>query len=592
MTPTLNVDIVQFCDASYQECIAMGALWYIEPDSISPARQTMSDREPAKASQSADDVRTASLAGPKAAEARAISIPPPADERETATLLKQLSVGTVIDNKYKIDAIIGKGAMGVVLSATHIHLKEQVALKFLSTAANVQSEDFHSRFRREAQVSAKLKNEHITRVIDVGMWRDRYPFMVMDLLIGEDLRVVLRSSPGGRLATGIALDYIVQVCEGLAEAHSHGIVHRDLKPSNLFVTKRHDGSELIKILDFGISKWSEQADELDELTQTGVVLGSPKYMSPEQLFGASEVDSRADVWSLGAIFYEMLSGRPPYDFPTISRLGAAMATGQAPPSLRELVPDLSPALEAAVMRCFAHERDERTPNVAALAGELLDSIGAPFAGQVRQRIGAMLDPKRVGDGMLSSSGALALGAQTYNTLSISTGSNPSLSSSQGLRPSLSGFGIPSSQPGAVGASVAPEPAAKSKAWLLVLAALLLVGSVVAVFLFSGKHSPEDAAVPLPPAPTTPVAATELRPVVNATATATASAPPPVIATATAPAEHKPPTTPHWVPPRWTPPHTAATAKPTAPTGPSTVTTTPPAAPTATAPKSNPLEDRQ
>ncbi|HEY2512215.1 MAG TPA: serine/threonine-protein kinase, partial [Polyangiaceae bacterium] len=152
---------------------------------------------------------------------------------ETASLLKLLTVGTTIDGKYKIDEIIGRGAMGVVVAATHIHLRERVALKFLSTKAHGDTSDFHSRFRREAQVSAKLRNEHITRVIDVGVWRERVPFMVMDHLVGYDLRRTLKSSPEGRLPTALALDYVVQMCEGLAEAHAHGIVHRDLKPSNL-----------------------------------------------------------------------------------------------------------------------------------------------------------------------------------------------------------------------------------------------------------------------------------------------------------------------------------------------------------------------
>src|SRR5208282_5881625 len=156
-----------------------------------------------------------------------------------------------------------------------------------------------------------LRNEHIARVIDVGVWREKVPFMVMDLLVGDDLRRTLKQSPNGRLPVPTALEYIVQICEGLAEAHAHGIVHRDLKPSNIYVTKRPDGTDLIKILDFGISKWSSHEEQVDELTQTGVVLGSPKYMAPEQLFGSANVDARADVWSIAAILYEMLSGRPP-----------------------------------------------------------------------------------------------------------------------------------------------------------------------------------------------------------------------------------------------------------------------------------------
>ena len=332
--------------------------------------------------------------------------------------------------------------MGVVAAATHVHLKERVALKFLSTRAHAQAADFHSRFRREAQVSAKLRNEHITRVIDVGIWREQVPFMVMDHLVGHDLRRTLKQAPNGRLPTAVALDYIVQVCEGLAEAHSHGIVHRDLKPSNLFVTKRHDGTDLIKILDFGISKWSTQEEQLDELTQTGVVLGSPKYMAPEQLFGSATVDARADVWSIGAIFYEMLTGKPPYDFPTLTRICAELAADRPPPSLRQFVPDVPPQLEAVLMQCFARDREQRISNVAEFAGALLESVDAPFAGQVRQKIATMLDPKGQGAGLTTSSGPSALGnTGDFRSLALNT-STPSITTSGALR--LASEGIPPS----------------------------------------------------------------------------------------------------------------------------------------------------
>src|SRR5439155_25315517 len=143
--------------------------------------------------------------------------------------------------------------------------------------------------------------------------------------------------------------------------------------------KRSDGSDLIKILDFGISKWSAQQADFDELTQAGVVLGSPKYMAPEQLFGSATVDTRADVWSIGAIFYELLTGRPPFDCPTLHRMVAELATDRPPPRLRDAGLDVPEALDDALARCFARDREARVQNVAELASSLLDAVDAPFA---------------------------------------------------------------------------------------------------------------------------------------------------------------------------------------------------------------------
>jgi serine/threonine-protein kinase len=306
----------------------------------------------------------------------------PESEDESRAILAQLTTGAVVDAKYQIDRVLGRGAMGVVVQATHVHLGEKVALKFLHYRARSGTEDFQSRFKREARVSAKLKNEHITRVIDVGVWKERVPYMVMDYLEGGDLRELIKSQ--GPLPIGVAIDYAVQICVGIAEAHANGIVHRDLKPSNLFLTRRPDGSDLLKVLDFGISKWRASETELEELTQTGVVLGSPKYMAPEQLFGSSDVDARADVWSIGAIVYEMIAGRPPFDLPTFTRICAELSTNRPPPSLIAKRPEVTPELEAVIMKCFERNPDERTRDVAELAGNLLDAVQAPFAAPMRQ----------------------------------------------------------------------------------------------------------------------------------------------------------------------------------------------------------------
>ncbi|HEY2514725.1 MAG TPA: serine/threonine-protein kinase [Polyangiaceae bacterium] len=304
--------------------------------------------------------------------------------------LSQLRVGTVVEGKYRVEQVLGRGGMGVVVAATHVDLNEKVALKFLHVkeSDSENPEDFQARFALEARVCAKLRNDHIARVRDVAMWKGKVPFMVMEYLEGTDLRRVVRAEK--KLSVAKAAEYVIQICEGLAEAHAQGIVHRDLKPANMFITKRHDGAELVKVLDFGISKWSS-GNETGELTKTGIMLGSPKYMSPEQLNGSS-VDARSDVWAIGAIFYEMLTGRPPYDFPQVTRTFVAIASGSPPPPPSTLEPSIPAEIDAVILRCLTHDRDQRMPNVAELAGSLLEALESPFASQVRAQLGLALEP--------------------------------------------------------------------------------------------------------------------------------------------------------------------------------------------------------
>jgi eukaryotic-like serine/threonine-protein kinase len=306
-------------------------------------------------------------------------------------LTRELAPGTIINSKYRVDAVLGRGAMGVVVACEHLELRERVALKFLLKAGYAAGQDFALRFLREAQVCAKLKNQHITRVVDVGTWQDG-AFMVMELLDGQDLRHVMQATKPMPVAK--AVDYVVQLCEGLAEAHAKGIVHRDLKPSNVFVVRNVDGSDLVKILDFGISKVLSDAEETGggDRTETGFVLGSPKYMSPEQLFETHAVGPHSDVWALGVVLYEMLAGRPLFESPTIGQAIAWLSSERSPRSLCAELPEVTPALEAVIFRCLSRKISDRTPNVAALAGDLLEAIDSPDADLVRAKLAAMMDP--------------------------------------------------------------------------------------------------------------------------------------------------------------------------------------------------------
>jgi eukaryotic-like serine/threonine-protein kinase len=281
-----------------------------------------------------------------------------------------LTEGEVLAGKYKVERILGRGGMGVVVAATHIHLRQKVAIKFLLPDA---TGEVVKRFLREARAAVRLRSEHVTRVLDVGELDGGAPFMVMEYLDGSDLSRVLRKR--GPLPIEEAVDYTLQACEAIAEAHSLGIVHRDLKPANLFLTTGTDGSAIVKVLDFGISKDSGQndaGDEENQLTRTTAVLGSPYYMAPEQMRSTRSVDARADIWSLGIILYQLVTKKVPFKADSFVEL-ALMVVNEDPKPPSTLRPDLPPELEEAILRAIKKKPDERYANVAELAAAI-----APF----------------------------------------------------------------------------------------------------------------------------------------------------------------------------------------------------------------------
>ena len=283
--------------------------------------------------------------------------------------------GDVLAGKYRIERVIGRGGMGVVVAAVHLRLDERVAIKFLLPGA-LGNADALGRFEREARAAVKIRSEHVAKVLDVSTLDNGAPFMVMEHLEGNDLAQVVRKK--GPLPILEAVTFMLQVCEVLAEAHALGIVHRDLKPGNLFVTTRADGTAAIKVLDFGISKMMEggaTSEPQAALTATDTVLGSPIYMSPEQMTTPKSVESRADIWSFGATLYMLLTGKPPFDGDSIAQV-CGMILLAKPPSLQELRPDAPPELAAIVTRCLQRNIEDRFPNVGSLAAAL-----APFAGE-------------------------------------------------------------------------------------------------------------------------------------------------------------------------------------------------------------------
>ena len=286
------------------------------------------------------------------------------------------AVGEVIAGKYRLDAILGTGGMGKVFSATHVGLGQRVAIKVLTVEEDdARRDEAHERFLREGRATAALISDHVVRVYDVGTLENGSPFMVMELLRGQDLAYAVQRS--GPLAVDLAAECVRQAAEAIACAHAQGIVHRDLKPSNLFLTQRSDGTPLIKVLDFGISKNTHNAHELfsGSLTETRSVLGTPFYMSPEQVRDAKKVDFRTDIWALGLILHELLSGSPAFEGTTLPGVCASIAA-DPPAALRLKRPEVPIELEAIVLKCL-----EKDPARRFQAARELIPLLAPFAGR-------------------------------------------------------------------------------------------------------------------------------------------------------------------------------------------------------------------
>lgn len=291
--------------------------------------------------------------------------------------------GQVLVGKFRIEKVLGQGGMGVVVAATHLQLDEKVALKFLLPEA-LQNAEAVRRFEREARAAVKIKSEHVARVTDVGILETGAPYMVMEFLDGMDLGQYLEIN--GPLNIEEAVLYLLQACEAIAEAHCAGIVHRDLKPANLFRIIRSDGTPSIKVLDFGISKVSSASEA--SMTQTSSMMGSPYYMSPEQMTSSKNVDARTDVWALGVILHELLTGRVPYEGETIPEI-CVQVLQNPPPKLTMLRKDAPRGLEAAIVTALEKNRDERFLDVAAFS-TAISSYGGRDAARSVERIQKIL----------------------------------------------------------------------------------------------------------------------------------------------------------------------------------------------------------
>jgi serine/threonine-protein kinase len=276
--------------------------------------------------------------------------------------------GQVLAGRYRVDAILGVGGMGVVVAATHVHLDDRVALK-LPLPATLREPRAVARFIEEARAAARIKSDHVARVMDVGTLENGAPYIVMEVLEGVDLADLLHRE--GRLEVRLAVDLVLQVCEALAHVHALGMVHRDVKPSNLFCVERPDHRPFVKLLDFGISTLPEGEDGEPATPPERSVVGSPHYMSPEQLRSPTRVDHRTDIWSLGVVLHELLAGRTPFDGESIAKLVRAVEAGDRMP-LAVLRADLPPALDAVVATCLQTDRERRFASVGEVAAALVD----------------------------------------------------------------------------------------------------------------------------------------------------------------------------------------------------------------------------
>ena len=501
--------------------------------------------------------------------------------------------GDILAGKYLVERLLGVGGMGAVVAATHTQLDQRVAIKLLLPSM-LANREVVERFQREARASAKIKSEHVVRVSDVGMLDSGVPFIVMEFLEGGDLGELLARR--GPLPVELAVDYVLEAAEALAEAHSIGIVHRDLKPANLFLANLPDDTQIVKVLDFGISK-QISADALQSspsLTKTTDVFGSPTYMSPEQLKASRDVDVRADIWALGVILFELLTGQPPFGGGTVAEIFGAILHKPAP-RIRESRKDVPAEVERILLRCLQKEASDRFQNVAELADAL-----APFGSD-----GARESTARVARVLRSSGGHPRAGAAGRASLpgvpdprqSSPDRSSPGLHVSPaavqantglGSEKSGSGVGDPAGGPSA-GSSTATSwghvrPTARSSSSRILLAAgaAVVAAALGAFFVLklvapagSGTSSAQSASPSAEPLPTstTPVASTIVSPAPTSSVT---TDPTPAVTPATAtPAGSPSPKLTGKTPGSAAP---TATAAPTPPTAPPATATEPPKPP--------------
>jgi eukaryotic-like serine/threonine-protein kinase len=400
--------------------------------------------------------------------------------------------GEMLAGKYRVERVLGSGGMGIVVAAVHVQLEQKVAIKFVRDEA-LGNTDAVQRFLREARAAVKLKSEHAAKVLDVGTLDSGAPYMVMEYLEGSDLGAVLADH--GTLTVQAASEWIVQACEAIAEAHAMGIVHRDIKPQNLFLAKSVGGQAQIKVLDFGVSKSLTSSGE-GGLTQTRSMLGSPLYMSPEQMRSSRTVDARADVWALGVVLFELLTKRWPFEAESMPEL-CLKVVSDPPVPVQSLRSDVPRVMADVIARCLQKDPAKRFANAAELASAL-EPLAPPASRAVVERarlaMGSMPD----------------IGGGSVNVTVVPASA---ISAPHPLPDALAHTAMtPATWDSSKGASMGTAPGRGRALWIG-LGAAVVGGGLVAALLLRGHDTPPVTAAPAPtvapapvPQPSAPVTA--------------------------------------------------------------------------------------
>ena len=413
-------------------------------------------------------------------------------------------------NKYEIIRVIGRGGMGTVFEAVNTAIGKRVAMKFID-AGSGHTGEAAARFQREAQAASAVESAHIVQIFDSGISEDGQPYIVMELLRGEDLGHRIKRC--GRLDLPEALHVTAQILRGLHRAHKAGIVHRDLKPDNIFLVDRDDDPNFAKILDFGISKVRRDGETpVHTLTRQGTVLGTPFYMSPEQAQAQPDVDARSDLWSVGAILYECLTGRPPYTGATYEQVIVNICMHDAD-DVRVHNPAVPEAIADAIARALSRDREARFGE----ARELLDALRQAASGVISSRSGLSSEDSFSG---VSSSNPGPVGGRSSSSRSTGRRAFSSRSGDDGAFDATVKF--ESTPPSAMRRSVADRERAEKRkhqrTFALVAVSALLTGGLGAFFVARtfARPPPEPPghtveAVPQPPEPPAPEVAVRAAP---------------------------------------------------------------------------------
>ena len=400
-----------------------------------------------------------------------------------------LAQGTLLEGKYRIERLLGAGGMGSVWVAEHTMLHRPVAVKVLDSSATTRDATAVQRFLREAQTAARLRSDHIVDVLDVGRFDDGTPFLIMELLEGETLAARIKRE--GRLQHGESALLVDHLLSGLSAAHAAGVIHRDIKPDNCFITRK-DGREHLKLLDFGISKVAGDAREM-RMTRTGVVMGTPYYMAPEQARGSKEIDHRCDLYAAGAILYECVTGRVPFEAESVNELLFKIVLEPLIPP-HSMAPELDPAFEELILQAMGREADARFQT----AQQFREALGPYIAGristgtQVVERVVLTSQPPpatpRTALPISGNEQTAPIDSDAMRAIT-DPNSRPRTSTPSGLQ------GLSKTGPLQIGE---PAPARRNSAWFAV-GAVALVGIGGGVFYASTSKGPSASASA--PAPT-------------------------------------------------------------------------------------------